>query len=64
MKSKWNGEMLHGMQELPMETSISIIAGESLWFWIGYGIGAAVNTVTHLIASQPSGQKITNVALA
>jgi hypothetical protein len=64
MKPRWNGEMLHGMQELPMETSISIIAGESLWFWIGYGIGVAVNTVTHLTASLPTGQKITNAALA
>jgi hypothetical protein len=51
MKSKWNGELLQGMQELSMETSESIVGGESIFFWIGYGIGTVVNGVTSLFKS-------------
>ncbi len=51
MKSKWNGELLQGMQELSMEASESIVGGESIFFWIGYGIGTVVNGVTSLFKS-------------
>jgi hypothetical protein len=51
MKSVWNGEMLQGMQELSMETAATIVGGESIFFWIGYGIGAAVNAVNHLVGN-------------
>jgi hypothetical protein len=46
MNKKWDGKLMQGMQELPMETSVSIIAGESLFYWIGYGIGLATNLFT------------------
>jgi hypothetical protein len=62
MKTGWNGELLQGLQELPMETSASIIAGESLWYWIGYGAGLAVYMITHPTPYQSSGQKSMNAA--
>jgi hypothetical protein len=63
MKAKWNGELLQGMQELPEEACASIAAGESLWFWIGYGIGAATDAVKKLIAAAPSGHELTTTVL-
>ncbi|HSZ32570.1 MAG TPA: hypothetical protein VK772_04625 [Puia sp.] len=51
MKTKWNGELPQGMQELTMETSDSITGGESIFFWIGYGLGVATNAVVHLVTS-------------
>jgi hypothetical protein len=57
MKKRWNGELMQGMQELPMETSVSIVGGESLFFWIGYGLGLAANMFTNSIPIQSSGQK-------
>jgi hypothetical protein len=57
MNKRWNGELMQGMQELPMETSASIIAGESLFYWIGYGLGLATNLFTSSLPSQSSGQK-------
>jgi hypothetical protein len=63
MKAKWNGEILQGMRELPLEACASVVAGESLWYWIGYGIGAATNAVTHLISAAPTCRKLAVVAL-
>ena len=63
MKTSWNGELLQGLQELPMETSASIIAGETLWYWIGYGIGLTAYMFTHPTPDQSSGQKLMNAAL-
>ncbi|HEV3224588.1 MAG TPA: hypothetical protein VGZ90_17035 [Puia sp.] len=57
MKKRWNGELLQGLQELPMETSASIIAGESLFYWIGYGLGLAANMFANSVPGQTSGQK-------
>jgi hypothetical protein len=51
MKTGWNGELLQGMQELPMETAATIVGGESIFFWIGYGLGVAANTITHLVGN-------------
>ena len=51
MKSQWNGELLQGMQELPMETAATIVGGESIFFWIGYGLGATARAITNLVTS-------------
>lgn len=64
MKTKWNGELMPGLQELPMETSVSINAGESIWFWIGYGIGVTTNLFASNGSNQTSRQNLTNTALA
>lgn len=45
MKKVWNEEFIQGLEELSCEESARIIGGESLWYWIGYGIG----TVSRLI---------------
>ncbi len=52
MNKKWDGQLMQGMQELPMETSVSIIAGESLFYWIGYGFGLATNLFTNSVSGQ------------
>jgi hypothetical protein len=64
MKTRWNGELMPGLQELPVETSVSICAGESIWFWIGYGIGLTTNLFAGTGSNQSSGQMLTNTALA
>lgn len=51
MRSGWNGELPQGMQELSMEVSDSIVGGESIFFWIGYGLGTAVNAIANLVKS-------------
>ena len=43
---------MQGMQELPTETAASIIAGESLFYWIGYGFGLATNLFTNSVTGQ------------
>jgi hypothetical protein len=63
MKKRWNGELLQGLQELPMETSASIIAGESLFFWIGYGLGQVTKMFASTSPAQLSGQKLVNTVL-
>jgi hypothetical protein len=64
MKTKWNGELMPGMQELPMETSVSINAGESIWFWIGYGFGLTTNLFASAGSNQSSVQQMTSTVLA
>jgi hypothetical protein len=39
MKKTWNGEFLHGLEELAEKDQCAITGGESIWFWIGYGAG-------------------------
>jgi hypothetical protein len=39
MKKNQNEEFLCGLEELPREEAVAITGGESLWYWIGYGIG-------------------------
>jgi hypothetical protein len=63
MRKRWNGELLQGLQELPMETSASIIAGESLFFWIGYGLGQVTKMFASSAPGQSSAQKLVNNAL-
>jgi hypothetical protein len=46
MDMKWNGEFLHGMEELPADEQDTIAGGESLLFWIGYAAGTVVNWIT------------------
>jgi hypothetical protein len=63
MKKEWKGEFLHGMEELSLEESAAINGGESLWYWIGYGLGRAANYISNLDGQQTSGQKAMNAAL-
>jgi len=63
MKTGWNGEALHGMQDLPEEEARKVCGGESLWYWISYGVGDLIyHTILHP-APQSSGQKLMNAAL-
>jgi hypothetical protein len=40
MEKVWNKEFLRGLEELSVEETNGIIGGESLWYWVGYGIGS------------------------
>ena len=64
MKNKWNGELLQGMEELQLKEEIAITGGETLWYWIGYGIGLTAYMLTHPTPQQSSGQKLMNAALS
>ncbi len=63
MKNTWNGELLHGMQELSKEDAAGIAGGESLWYWVGYAAGALTYMITHPTNNQTGGQKAMNAAL-
>ena len=47
MKMKWNGETPQGLQELTSAEARAIVGGESLWFWIGYGLGRLGNAIAN-----------------
>jgi hypothetical protein len=40
-------ELHSGMQELTVEETETIMGGESLWFWIGYGIGYVAHAISN-----------------
>jgi hypothetical protein len=63
MKKNWNGHLLHGLEELSLEEKSKIIGGESLWYWVGYAIGAFSYSVAHASGEQTGGQKLMNAAL-
>jgi len=63
MKKKWNGQLLQGLEELSMEEKTTIIGGESLWYWVGYAVGAFSYAVAHASGEQSGGQKLMNAAL-
>lgn len=63
MKTKWNGELPMGLKDLPLNEKISIVGGESLWYWISWSLGAAAYMLTHPTPQQSSGQKLMNAAL-
>jgi len=63
MKNNWNGQLLQGLQELPSESPASIIAGETLWYWVGYGVGLTIYMITHPTPYQSGGQQLMNAAL-
>jgi hypothetical protein len=63
MKTKWNGELLQGLEELQPADAKEIVGGETLWYWIGYGVGLLGYMITHPTPEQSSGQKLMNVAL-
>ena len=46
----WNGVFLQGMQEMTKEESVTITGGESIWYWIGYGLGSIDATIKKTIA--------------
>jgi len=63
MKTRWNGELLRGLEELDLKEKISLTGGETLWYWIGWAVGFPVYMVTHMTPEQSSGQKLMNAAL-
>jgi len=46
MNLKWNGEFLHGMEELSETEQHTIAGGDSLLFWVGYVVGTVGNWLT------------------
>jgi hypothetical protein len=63
MKKTWNGELLQGLEELPVEKEAAIMGGETLWYWVCYGAGVAAYMFTHPTPYQSSGQQAMNAAL-
>jgi|GEM_PF-500392 hypothetical protein len=63
MKKNRKEEFLCGLEELPMEEAVAITGGESLWYWISYGIGYAGYLITNASGQQSAGQKAMNAAL-
>jgi hypothetical protein len=57
-----NSEIFPGFEELSVNEGAAIVGGESLWYWVGYGVGALGYMVTHLTSNQSSGQTVMNVA--
>ena len=51
MKTGWNGELPQGLEQLPLKDESTIVGGESLWYWIGYGAGLAANMFTYTTAN-------------
>lgn len=47
MKTTWNGEAFDRLQDLSTAEMTRIAGGESLWYWIGYGIGSAVRLISN-----------------
>lgn len=56
MKKNLNVEFLDGFSELSREESMSIIGGESLWYWIAYGVGYVGYVIKNSIDVQNGGQ--------
>jgi hypothetical protein len=44
-------ELHNGLQELSVEEAEAINGGESLWFWIGYGIGYVAHAISSVTGS-------------
>jgi len=63
MKTAGNNEIFQGFEELSVNEGTAIVGGETLWYWIGYGVGTLGYMVTHLNPNQTSGQKLMNAAL-
>jgi hypothetical protein len=63
MKKVWNEEFLQGLEELSWEESAGIAGGESLWYWVGYGLGSVTRFISQLSGEQSGGQKAMNAAL-
>ncbi len=52
---------LQNMQELSMELCEKINGGETLWYWIAYGVGDFLKGMTS--GAPNSGQRLYNAAL-
>ena len=63
MKKMMKEEFLNGLKELSVEESTAIIGGESLWYWIGYGIGYAGYIISNATGTQSAGQKAMSAPL-
>jgi hypothetical protein len=57
------GKFISGLEELSLEEAKSITGGESLWYWLGYGVGYFSYTVTRPNGEQSAGQNLMNTAL-
>jgi hypothetical protein len=49
------------MQELSFQDSLEIRGGESVWYWIAYGVGSIIRSSTNNTISP--GQKLYSAAL-
>lgn len=63
MKKNWDGQFQSGLQELSKEETVAIVGGESLWFWVGYGVGLMGYALTHASGAQSAGQQAANITL-
>ena len=54
---------LDRFQSLSPEEAETINGGETLLYWISYGVGVVVHTLLHSSGTQSSGQKLMNAAL-
>jgi hypothetical protein len=61
MKTIMFNGCLQNMQELSMEQCEKINGGETLWYWIAYGVGDFVKGMTS--GAPNSGQRLYNIAL-
>ncbi len=43
-----NKDFLPGLEELSVDETEEIVGGESLWYWVGYGVGRAAFFMTNL----------------
>jgi hypothetical protein len=63
MRTTWSEDSLTGWRELSTEEMSGIAGGESLWYWIGYGVGTVARYISELNGVQSGGQKLMNSAL-
>ncbi len=63
MKEVCNEDFLQGWQELSAEESAGITGGESLWYWVGFGLGTVVRFISQSSGGQTSGQNLMNAGL-
>jgi hypothetical protein len=63
MKTKWNGELRRGLEELSSNEKTSIVGGDTLWYWVIWGLTQAEYILSHTNPQQSSGQQLMNAAL-
>ena len=61
MEREISNQSLQMMQELPVESCEMISGGETLWYWVTYGV---IGFFVNLNGNQSSGQRLYNSALA
>ena len=49
-------------QSVSAEEAETILAGESLMYWVAYGVGSFIHMIANSSGTQSSGQKLMNAA--